>query len=139
MFDRVGAPNIDVYERISGVYLGKTVFRLTPDVEQALLQIVNGEGMPKAILLQGVDFFQASDLYVPPNAYERYQQIGVIHAMFRDSETNLWIPTDIYLQYEGQVSEGTFDDMYHFDGVEYSNIEVEDVKFVPHGAYSSAG
>lgn len=138
MFDQVGVPNVDVYEGTTGVYMGKSTFHLTPDAEQAFLQIINGMGIPETILLQDVDFFQTSSLYTPPDVYEKYQQIGVVHAEFRDSESGLWIPADIYMRYEAQTSGNSFNNnKYHFDSVVYSNIDVEDVKFIPHGTYFS--
>jgi len=84
-------------------------------------------------VLQNVTFFPASSDYVPPGAFETLPRNGVFHAEFRDADSRLWFPADIYLNFDSRTRGNLSGDKYYFDSVEYTNIKLQDTKILPQG------
>lgn len=139
VFDRVVTPRIDIYNGTTDEYLGSAIFSVTPSVESALLGMVNNATIPKSIVLQDVTFFPSSSRYVPPGVFVKYPRNGIIHAEFRDADSRLWIPVDIYINFDSQARGNLSGDKYHFDSVEYTNIGIQDTKIFPQGGSPRAG
>ena len=93
MFDRVTAPRIDIYDGITNEFYGRSIFPVTTELENNLLQIVNYEGAPRAMLFQDDTFLPASSSYVPPGLFEKVRRNGIVRATFRDANSHfgcLW-------------------------------------------------
>lgn len=133
VFDKVVTPRIDIYNGTTNEYLGRAIFSITPSVESALLGMINNATIPKSIVLQDVTFFPSSSRYVPPGVFVKYPRNGIIHAEFRDANSKLWIPVDIYMNFDAQARGNISGDKYHFDSVEYTNIEIQDTRILPQG------
>lgn len=133
MFDRVTAPHIELYDGQTNEYLGRATFALTPEVERALLKMVNNLGEPDSTVLRDVYFFPASSSYVPPGMYDKERRNGIIRAEFRDADSNLWMPVDLYIRFDSQTRGNYLGDRYHFRSVGYSDIVVQDIRVLPQG------
>nr|WP_312940260.1 hypothetical protein [Oscillibacter sp.] len=133
MYDRVATPIIDIYDGKTNEYYGSSIFPVTTEIENSLLQIVNYEGTPRAMLFQDDTFLPASSSYVPPGLFEKVRRNGIVRASFRDANSYLWVPIEIYMNFDSQVRGNLLDDKYHFDSVVYTDIDVQDVKVLPRG------
>ena len=133
MFDRVATPRIDIYDRTSNEYLGRAVFPVTPDVQSALLGMINNAIIPESIVLQDVTFLPSSSSYIPPGVFLKFPRNGIIRAEFRDANSKLWFPADIYLTFDAQARGNVSGDKYHFDSLQYTNIDIQDTKILPQG------
>lgn len=133
MFDRVEIPHIDIYDSETNEYYGKSIFHDNTDVEIGLLQIVNYKGIPKSMLFQNVTFLPASSNYVPPSVFEKARRNAVVRAALRDTNSHLWVPADIHMNFDSQVRGKLSGDKYSFNSVEYTDIIVEDIKTFPQG------
>jgi len=133
MFDRVVAPRIDIYDRATNEYLGRATFPVTPSVESALLGMINNAAIPRSIMLEDVTFLPSSSRYVPPGVFLKFPRNGIIRAEFRDANSKLWIPADIYFTFDAQARGNAAGDKYHFDSLEYTNIGIQNIKILPQG------
>ena len=133
MFDRVATPRIDIYDSRTNEYYGRVTFSITPDVEHAILEMINNSTPPKSIMLQDVTFFPSSSRYVPPGLFVKYPRNGIIRAEFRDANSRLWMPADVYISFDAQARGNLSGDKYHFDSLEYSNIAIQDTRVLPQG------
>ncbi len=106
-------------------YFGRVTFPITPSVESALLGIINNARNPGSVIVQDVTFFPSSIRYVPPGIFTKYSRNGIIRAEFRDENSNLWLPADIYVSFDALGRGNILGDKYHFDSIEYSNIGIQ--------------
>lgn len=130
MFDRVAAPHVDIYDGVTNEYYGRSIFPVTTDIENSLLQIVNYEGIPKTMLFRDDTFLPAAKDYVPPGLFEKVRRNGIVHATFREANSHLWVPIEIYKNFDSQVRGNLLDDKYHFDSVEYTDIIIQDIRML---------
>lgn len=137
LFDRVTAPRIDIYGGKTNEYYGKATFPVTTNFQDSLLQIVNYGKTPKQIILQDVVFLPASSEYIPPGLFEKVRRNGIIRAAFRDADSHLWTPADIYISFDTQARGNLLNDQYQFDSIVYTDIVVKDVRFLPQGELSA--
>lgn len=133
VYDRIATPRIDIYDRKTNEYFGRATFAITPSVESAFLGMINHATIPKSIVLQDVTFFPASSRYVPPGLFVKYPRNGIIRAEFRDANSRLWTPADLYISFDAQARGNISGDKYHFDSLEYTNIDFLDSKILPQG------
>ena len=133
MFDRVATPRIDIYDDKTNEYLGRVTFPVTPSVEDAFLNMVNNSRSPASFVVQDATFFPSSSNYDPPEIFKKYSRNAIIRAEFRDENSELWMPADIYVGLDALGRCNTLDDKYHFDTLEYSNIDIRDVRILPQG------
>lgn len=128
MFDKVAQAYIEIYDGLSNEYLGRALFRLTPEVENAILKYASNEEGPDRLVVQDVDFYPASSNYALLLPFIKRSRKGIFKVMIRDGASKLWIPLEIYVRLNAS-GEGRFTgDEYHFDSAEYSNIVVESVR-----------
>lgn len=133
MFDRVSTPRIEIYDNKTNEYYGRATFDITQDAERGLLGMINNAKAPSSIVLQNVTFFPSSSSYVPPGLFEKYTRNGIIRAEFRDADSKLWMPADIYVGLDAQARGNLLGDKYHFDNVEYSNFVIRNIRILPQG------
>lgn len=127
MFDKVSQAYIDVYDRTTNKYLGRHVFKITPEIESALLNFAQNENKPNRVALRDVSFNLASDDYVMPLPYEKYSRRGVIWGMFRDKYSLQWIPVEIRVRFNIMGRAHPEEGQFHFDWIEYSDIVIEGI------------
>ncbi|MGE4277550.1 MAG: hypothetical protein AB7E30_10305 [Lawsonibacter sp.] len=127
MFDKVSRMYIDVYDGITDEYLGRTVFKITPEVENIILNYAKNNKGPDRIVLQDAYFDPAGNDYTMPLPYKKYCRKGTFKAMLRDQYSLLWIPVEIHTKYNIMGRVQPQEGQYHFDSIEYSDIVVEDV------------
>ncbi len=125
MFDKVSRPRIEAYDGITGKYLGTHVFRITTEAENIILDYVHNKNKQDRIVLQDVHFYPASSEYVMPMPYKKYSRRGVLQAMFRDKYSLQWVPVEILARFNIMARARPEEGRYHFDSIEYSDIEVE--------------
>lgn len=139
MFDRVATPRIDLYNGITNEYQGRATFPVNPSVESGFLGMINSATIPESIVLQNVTFFPSSSSYVPPGPFVTLPRKAVFHAEFRDADSKLWFPADIFFSFDSKTRGNIAGDKYHFDSVDYTNIKLQDIKIFPQGQSPKAG
>ena len=133
MFDKVALPRIDIYDNKTNEYFGRVTFPVTSNVENALLGMINTAQSPESFVVQDATFFPSSSNYVPPVLFVKYPRNVIIEALFRDANSKLWTPADIYGSLDAQARGYISGDIYHFDNIEYSNINIRDMRGLPQG------
>lgn len=125
MFDKVSKPQIYAYDGITGQYLGRHVFKVTPEVENTLLDYVDKGKKKDPVVIQDVHFYPDSADYTMPLPYQKYSRRGVFRAMFRDQYSLQWIPVEIRTRFNVMARARPEKDGFCFDSVEYSDIVIE--------------
>ena len=128
MFTQIKNPHIVIYDGETNELIGIASFKLTLEAKKALLQLVNYGIKPSFLTLLDIDLFQPDKDYVPPIPYEAYNRRGTIYALFTDSNIGKDIPIEIQLKYKARARGSILGDLYHFDSVEFSDVEIESVK-----------
>lgn len=128
MFTHIKDPRIVIYDGETHKLIGIASFKLTSDSEKALLQLVNYGIKPSSITLLDVDLYQPNEDYVPPIPYNAYKREGTIYALFTDANSGEDIPIEIQLKYTARARGNLLGNLYHFDSVEFSDMEIESVK-----------
>ena len=130
MFDKVAQPYVEIYNGETNEYLGRSIFRLTPEVENAFLRYARNENGPDRIVFRNVYFHPTSPGYPMVLPFIKRSRKGTFKALFRDESSKLWIPIEIYARFNvfgrGEPTEGG----YYFDSVEYSDIVIEGMKVI---------
>lgn len=128
MFDKVSQPYVEIYDGDTNEYLGRSIFRTTPEVENAILGYARNEDGPNRIVFRNVYFHPTSPEYPMILPFKKRSRRGIFKAMLRDENSKLWIPIEIYARFNvlgrGQPTE----DEYYFESVEYSDIVIEGMK-----------
>ncbi|MGE4277207.1 MAG: hypothetical protein AB7E30_08550 [Lawsonibacter sp.] len=128
MFDKVSQVYIEIYNGLTNEYLGRALFKLTPEVENAILKYARNEKGPDRIVIQDADFYPASSNYALLLPFKKRSRKGIFKAMLRDENSKLWIPFEIYVKLNASGESRFTGDEYHFDRAEYSDIVVEGKK-----------
>ena len=68
----------------------------------------------------------------PPGA-RREGRDEAVHAVFRDANSKLWTPANIYVSFDLETKGNQVGDIYQFDNAEYSNIVINYIKILPQG------
>ncbi|MEA4932074.1 MAG: hypothetical protein VB071_00540 [Lawsonibacter sp.] len=125
MFDKVSRPQIYAYDGITDKYLGKHVFKITPEVENILLDYVDNGKKQDQVVFRDVYFYPNSADYTMPLPYKKYSRRGVLRAVFRDQNSLQWIPIEICARFYIMARVRPEEGQCHFDSMEYSDIVVE--------------
>ena len=133
MFDKVAMPLIDIYNNKTNKYYGRIAFVITPDTETALLEMINNTRAPQYLVLHQVTVFPSSNRYIPPDYYRKESRNGIIHAEFRDANSKLWTPANIFVSFDVETKGIQAGDVYHSENAEYSNIVINNIKILPQG------
>ena len=133
VFDRVAMPRIDIYDSKTNEFFGRVTFPVTSSVENAILGMINNAQSPGSFVVQDATFLPSSSSYVPPGIFTKYSRNAIIRAEFRDANSKLWMPADIYVSLDALGRGNIVEDKYHFDSLEYSNIHIQDMRVLPEG------
>lgn len=128
MFKRIKNPRILIYDGETNRMIGMASFRLTSEAEKALLQLVNYGIKPTTLTLLDIYLYQPDKDYVPPTPFDIYEREGTIYALFTDATTGADVPVEIQMKYKARARGNLFQTLYHFDSVEFSDIDIESVK-----------
>jgi len=128
VFTRIKNPRITIYDGETNQFIGTASFKPTTEAEKALLQLVNYGIKPSSLTLLDVNLYQPDKDYVPPTPYYLYPREGTIYAFFTDSTAGADIPIEIQMKYNARARGTLTGNLYHFDSVDFSDIEIESVK-----------
>jgi len=130
MYTKISNPSIVIYDGKTGELIGTATFKLTGESEKALLNLLNYNVRPTSLTLLDADLYKPSPNYIPPTPYSPYSRRGIIHALFTDAYTGNSVPVEIQLKYDARARGNIAGDLYHFDSVEFGNIDIESVKVI---------
>lgn len=131
MFDKATQPLVEIYDGITNEYLGRSLFRMTPEAENAILSYARNEKGPDRVVLQDVNFYPVSASYVLPSPYKKYSRRGIFKVMLRDKYSLLWTPVEIYAKFNIMGRAQPEKDKYYFPSLEYSDIVIQGMKVMP--------
>lgn len=127
MFDKVSDPYIEIFDSKTGKYLGRTVFRVTPEVENAILGYIKNEGRPRRVVLQDVYFYPVSPEFITPPPFQKHSYQGILNVMLRDQFSSLWTPMEIQARFNIMERMRPLNNQYYFPSVEFSDIQIKRV------------
>ncbi|MGE4276840.1 MAG: hypothetical protein AB7E30_06635 [Lawsonibacter sp.] len=125
MFDKISQPYIEIYDVATDEYLGRAVFKITPEVERAILNYARNEKEPKRVVFQDVYFYPVSADFTMPVPFKKYGYKGVVKVMLRDRYSLLWTPMEIRARFDIMGRAQPTKGQYYFESVEFSDIVVE--------------
>lgn len=131
MFDKVAQPQIDMYDGITNKYLGRSVFKVTPEAERAILNFAHNEKNSARVVLEDISLYPATADYTMPLPYKKYSRRGVLRAMLRDRYSLLWTPVEIRARFNIMGRAKPTESRFHFDSLELSDIVIEGMKVMP--------
>ncbi|BAK99910.1 hypothetical protein OBV_27120 [Oscillibacter valericigenes Sjm18-20] len=119
----------EIYHGKTGNFLGYATFELPQTEEEKILNLVNYGETPKCLILLNLDVIKTAKDYVPPELIKKYSRAGILRALFRDADSGVLMPIEICLKYDARGRGQETGDIYHFDSVEYSNIEIGEIRY----------
>lgn len=128
MFDKVSNSYIEIYDSDTNEYLGRVVFRVTPEVENAILGYAKNERQPRRVVLQDVYFYPVSPDFITPIPFQKHHYKGVLKVMLRDRFSQLWVPMEIYARFNIMERTRSANNQYYFPSVEFSDIEIGEAR-----------
>jgi hypothetical protein len=117
---------MDVYDVETGKLVGNARFKLSPESEKALLDLVNNGKPPKSLLLINEEVFNTPEDYLPPTGSIPVRREGIFRAWFRQDDGNT-VPIEIRLIFDALVRGSRMPNKYFFDSTQYSNIKIESI------------
>lgn len=124
MFDKVSQAYADIYNGITDEYIGRSEFKITPEIESAFLDYVNNRKIKDPIVFQNVSLFPGPDDYVIPLPYEKHSRKGTFRVMFRDRHSLQWVLAEIHARFNARARVRQ-EDLSYIGSVEYTDIIVE--------------
>lgn len=128
MYTSIRNPRITIYNGATKELIGAANFKLTPEAEKALLQLVNYGKVPASLLILDIELFRPAKGYLPPRPFEAYKREGIINALFFESDTGEEIPIEIRIKYTARARSSKPDNLYFYNSVDFGDIEVDSVR-----------
>ena len=130
MYTKITNPNIVIFDGKTGELIGTATFKLTDESEKKLLNLLNYNIQPPSLTLLDVDLYKPSPNYTPPIPYSPYARKGTIYALFTDAYTGNPVPVEIQLKYNFLTRGNTKGNLFHFESVEFGDIDIQSVKII---------
>ena len=127
MFDKVSHLVNEIYDGSTNKFLGYSRFDLSQSEEEKLLDLVNYGKVPESLILLNVRFSQTPADYVPPSLTQKSKRRGILRGLFRDADSGKYIPVEIYFTFDVRGRGNLSGDIYYFDSLEYSNIQIDHI------------
>lgn len=123
MFDRILNPSSEVFDGITGDYIGRAHFSLTSEAEKNMLDYLNYGIVPKSLILFDVDIGETSKNYAVPELFQKNRRVAAFHAAARDEDSGMYLPFVIHVTYDTIVRGNLCKSTCHVDSAEVSSIE----------------
>lgn len=133
MFDKVSRAYADIYNGITDEYIGRSEFKITPEIESVFLDYVNNRKIKDPIVLQNVSLFPGSDRYTVPLPYEKHSRKEIFRAMFRDKHSLQWVPVEIHARFNARARVRQ-EDQFYIGSVEFSDIIIDGMNMLTESA-----
>lgn len=130
MYTKIINPNIVIYDEETGELIGTATFKLTKESERALLNLLNYNMQPSSLTVLDLNLHEPSPNYIPPTPFIPYARKGIIHALFKNAYTGKLVSVEIQLKYNARARGNITGDLYRFESVEFSDIDIESVKII---------
>ncbi len=130
MYTKITNPSIVIFDGKTGELIGTATFKLTDESEKKLLNLLNYNIQPSSLTLLDVDLYKPSPNYTPPIPYSPYARKGTIHALFTDAYAGNPVPVEIQLKYNARARGNTTGNLFHFESVEFGDIDIQSVKII---------
>lgn len=130
MYTKISNPSIVIYDGKSSELIGTATFKLTKESEKALLNLLNYNVPPSSLTLLEMVLYEPSPNYIPPTPFMPYPRKGTIHALFKNAYTGKLVSVEIRLSYNARARGNITGDLYRFESVEFSDIDIESVQMI---------
>lgn len=128
MFDRITNTSLDIFTDQDKTYLGRARFVLTSEAESKLLNLLNYSKVPDSLVIMNASLYEPPKNYTPPEPSKKYRRDAIFNAVVRDSASGMHAPLEIRLRYDVRARGNPVGNLYRYDSLELSNIEVVDIK-----------
>lgn len=130
MYDRITNTNLNVFSAPTNEYIGKFNFVLTSEAESKLLDLLNYNRVPDSLIILNASLYEPPGSYTPPEPFKKYRREGILSAVVGESSSGIQIPMEIRMQYDMRARVNPAGNLYYYDSMELSNIDVVDIKQV---------
>lgn len=132
MYTKIIDPSVVVFDGKTGELIGTATFKLSDESEKALLNLLNHNEQPSSLTLLDVVLNKPSPNYSPPTPSKPYARKGTINAnaLFTNANSKSLVPVEIQLKYNLLVKGKTTGNVFHFESVEFEDIDIQSVKII---------
>ena len=128
MYDRISNTNLNVFSAPTNEYIGKFYFVLSSEAETKLLNLLNYNKVPDSLIILDATLYSPPSSYTPPEPFEKYRREGILSAVAGESSSGAEIPVEIRLRYDMRARVYPAGNLYYYNSMELSSIEVVDIK-----------
>jgi len=132
MYTKIINPSVVVFDGKTRELIGTATFKLADESEKALLNLLNYNEQPSSLTLLDVDLHKPSPNYSPPTPFKPYARKGTINAnaLFTNENSKRLVPVEIQLKYNFLTRGNTKGNLFHFESVEFGDIDIQSVKII---------
>lgn len=127
MYDKLTNTNLNVFSAPTDEYVGKFNFVLSDDAESKLLDLLNYNKIPDSLIILNATLYSPPGSYAPPQPFKKYRREGILSAVAGVSSSGNAIPIEIRLKYDMLARVYPAGDLYYYDSMELSNIEIVNI------------
>ena len=127
MFSKFSTLTIEIFNDAGTLFIGEAKFELPKESEEALLQLINYGVTPQTLMLQDLDFYRPSGVFIAPDISKPLRQSGIIKGILTDSANGFEVPVEISLNYDA-IARHSGANPYFFDSVQFYNIAIKSIK-----------
>lgn len=132
MYTKISNTSVVVFDGKTGNLIGTATFKLSDESEKALLNLLNYNEQPSSLTLLDVVLNKPSLNYSPLTPNKPYARRGTINAkaLFTNANSKSLVPVEIQLDYNLLVRETAKDNPFHFESVEFDDVDILSVKII---------
>lgn len=121
-YSQIINPTVTTYDAVTGAFLGKASFTLTPSAEKVLLDWANYRApIPSFTVVNWA--FAPSDVYVPIIPSKTYHHKGVFGALLTETHTRQKVPLEMRGTYDWRARSMALGN--NIQSAEFSNIRMD--------------
>ena len=128
MYDRITNTILDVFDAPTREYVGRFMFSLDSGAATKLLNLINYNIIPDSLLILDANLYAPPKRYTPPVPYQKYRREAVLSGDVEGASAGIQIPVEMRLKYDMRGRVKAYGDLYHYDSMELSNIDVVSIK-----------
>lgn len=127
MYDKITNTNLNVFSAPTREYVGKFNFVLSSEAESKLLDLLNYGKVPNSLIILDATLYSPPSSYTPPEPFRKYRREGIFSAVAGESSSGAEVPFDIRMRYDMRARVNPAGNLYYYDSMELSNIEIVSV------------
>lgn len=128
MYDEIYGTSLVVFDDATSEYVGKTRFDLTYEAGRKLLDLINFNRVPDALIISNVDAVCGSKQCEPSDLFTFVRRHSILNAIVKDRYSKRAMPIEIEMKYDRIARSNSSKDSGRLESVLLNNIEILDVR-----------